>query len=213
MNEKIIENALKYVKDFFENDASGHDYFHTVRVYNSAVKIAKSEGADTKITALAALLHDVDDRKLSPGTYESKYNAREFLISQNADKEEIEHIIEIIGSVSFKGTQSEVPKSLEGKCVQDADRLDAIGAVGIARAFAYGGNKNRKMYDPDITPKIGMNEREYFENEDSTTINHFFEKLFLLKDMMNTQSAREIAEERDRFMHAYIEEFLKEVKE
>ena len=213
MNEKIIENALKYVKDFFENDASGHDYFHTVRVYNSAVKIAEAEGADATITALAALLHDVDDRKLSPETYESKCNARNFLISQNADKEEIEHITEIIGSVSFKGTQSEVPKSLEGKCVQDADRLDAIGAVGIARAFAYGGNKNRKMYDPDIMPKIGMTEREYFENEDSTTVNHFFEKLFLLKNMMNTESARKMAEERDRFMHTYIEEFLKEVKE
>ena len=213
MNEKIIENALKYVKDFFENDASGHDYFHTVRVYNSAVKIAEAEGADATITALAALLHDVDDRKISPETYESKCNARNFLISQNADKEEIEHITEIIGSVSFKGTQSEVPKSLEGKCVQDADRLDAIGAVGIARAFAYGGNKNRKMYDPDIMPKIGMTEREYFENEDSTTVNHFFEKLFLLKNMMNTESARKMAEERDRFMHTYIEEFLKEVKE
>lgn len=213
MNEKIIENALKYVKDFFENDASGHDYFHTVRVYNSAVKIAEAEGADATITALAALLHDVDDRKLSTETYESKCNARNFLISQKADKEEIEHITEIIGSVSFKGTQSEVPKSLEGKCVQDADRLDAIGAVGIARAFAYGGNKNRKMYDPDIMPKIGMTEREYFENEDSTTVNHFFEKLFLLKNMMNTESARKMAEERDRFMHTYIEEFLKEVKE
>lgn len=210
VNEKVIENALKFVKDFFENEASGHDYFHTLRVYNSAVEFAQNEGANAEITALSAIFHDVDDRKLSPETFSNKENARRFLNSQNLNREEIEKIIEIIGEVSFKGTDSVKPKSLEGQCVQDADRLDAIGAVGIARAFAFDGNRNRKMYDPDIKPKINMSAREYAENDNSTTVNHFYEKLFLLKDMMNTETARTLAQERDEFMHKFLDEFYKE---
>lgn len=211
-NNKLIENTVAFVYDFFKNEMSGHDAFHTLRVYKTAVKIAEAENADMLITALAALLHDVDDRKLSPETCENKDNARRFLKSQGVDTEIIERTVEIISEVSFKGSDSVAPSSLEGKCVQDADRLDAIGAIGIARAFAYGASRCRKMYDPEIQPKLNMSEEEYFKNSDSTTVNHFYEKLFLLKDMMNTESAREIAEHRDSYMHGFLDEFFKEIE-
>lgn len=210
MNNDIIESALGFVKTYFEGEASGHDCFHTLRVYKTAVKLAEKENADVETVALAALLHDVDDRKLSPETCKSKDNARRFLLSQGVECEEIEKITKIIDEVSFKGTDSVVPETAEGKCVQDADRLDAMGAVGIARAFAYGASRGRKMYDPNVKPKISMNGEEYINNETSTTVNHFYEKLFLLKEMMNTEAAKEIAEERDSFMHKFIDEFLNE---
>ena len=209
MHKEIIDRAAAYVRAKFENEYSGHDWFHTLRVFKTATRIAEAEGADLVAVQLAALLHDVDDRKLSPETYEDKANARSFLSANNVEESRICEICRIIGEVSFVGTDSVVPSTLEGKCVQDADRLDAIGAVGIARAFAYGGNHNRLMYHPDIAPKLNMSMEEYIKSN-STTVNHFYEKLFKLTDMMNTDTAKQIAKERDEYMKAFIAEFLDE---
>lgn len=205
----IIENALVFVKDFFEYEFSGHDYFHTLRVYKMATHIAEKENADVKKVQLVALLHDVDDRKLSPETCERKDNARRFLAENGVDAETAEEICRIIGEISYAGKDSVTPSALEGKCVQDADRLDAIGAIGIARAFAYGGNHNRLMYDPEVKPNENMGKEEYYKSQ-STTINHFYEKLFLLTDLMNTPTAKEIAKNRERYMKAFVEEFMAE---
>jgi uncharacterized protein len=210
MQEEIINQALEYVKKIFESDYSGHDYFHTLRVFKMATHIAIEENANLEIVQLAALLHDVDDIKLSPTTYSVKKNAVDFMKQNKLSDEIINSVCKIIEEVSFAGTDSVVPSSIEGKCVQDADRLDAIGAVGIARAFAYGGNKGRKMYDPDIKPMTNLNKEQYRQNDNSTTINHFYEKLLLLKDMMNTETAKKIAERRHAFMQTYLDEFLAE---
>lgn len=209
-NTMIIENAIKYVHEIFACDFSGHDFYHTMRVYKTAVQIAVRENADILTVQLAALLHDVDDIKLSPTTYSVKKNAVDFMKQNKLSDEIINSVCKIIEEVSFAGIDSVVPSSIEGKCVQDADRLDAIGAVGIARAFAYGGNKGRKMYDPDIKPMTNMNKEQYRQNDNSTTINHFYEKLLLLKDMMNTETAKKIAERRHAFMQTYLDEFLAE---
>ena len=206
---QLIENTINYVKEIFKNEYSGHDYFHTMRVYNMALRIAKEENANTLIVSLAALLHDVDDVKLSPQTSKNKDNARKFLNDNNIDSKSIDLICEIIDEISYKGSESVSPKTLEGKCVQDADRLDAIGAIGIARAFAYGGNHNRVMHDPNEPPSLNMNEEEYRKHI-STTVNHFYEKLFNLKELMNTDTAMKIAEERNRYMKEYIVEFMNE---
>lgn len=207
--QNIIDDAKEFIRNIFENDYSGHDYFHSLRVYDTARKLAEREKADIKIVSLAALLHDVDDRKLSPKTCENKENAVEFLKCKNISESDIRKICDIIEEVSFKGKDSVIPTTKEGKCVQDADRLDALGAIGIARAFAYGGKHNREMYNPDIFPNVGMDKIEY-QNCTTTSINHFYEKLFLLKDLMNTDSARKIAERREKYMRAYIEEFMLE---
>lgn len=209
MDQQIINEAIEYVKKVFEDDYSGHDFFHTFRVYKMASDIAEQENADRMIVQLAALLHDVDDRKLSPETYAHKNRAVTFLQKHGGPPEMIKRICDIIGAVSFSGTDSAVPQSIEGKCVQDADRLDAIGAIGIARAFAYGGSHNRIIYDPDIPAETEMDGEEY-RNHISTTVNHFYEKLFLLQEMMNTSAAKAIAKERDAYMRAYISEFLAE---
>ena len=207
--ENIIQQALEYVKKVFATDYSGHDYFHTYRVYKMATQLAVKEKADLPTVQLAALLHDVDDRKLSPETYANKEKARSFLKAQHVDDSTADRICQIIDQVSYKGTDSVIPETLEGKCVQDADRLDAIGAIGIARAFAYGGNHNRVMHDPAVPPKLNMDAEEY-KNHISTTMNHFYEKLFLLKDMMNTDSAKTIAQEREQYMQEYIAQFMAE---
>lgn len=199
----MIEAAKRYIEDIFARDFSGHDAFHTLRVLNLAERIAAKEGADMEIVQLSALLHDVDDRKLSPETHETQGNARAFLLRQGMEAEKIEKICHIIAQISFKGSDTVAPDTLEGQCVQDADRLDAIGAIGIARTFAFGGSRKRKMYDPAEPPVENMDAAAYAKNE-GHTINHFYEKLLLLKDMMNTASAKEIAAAR----HAYMEEFL-----
>ena len=207
MQNELIARAAAYVKENFENEYSGHDWFHTLRVLKNATRIAEAEGADLVTVQLAALLHDVDDRKLSPETYEDKANAREFLSENNFDAGRFEGICRIIGEISF--AENCVPSTLEGKCVQDADRLDAIGAIGIARAFAYGGNHNRLMYHPDVKPNLNMSKEEYV-NSKSTTVNHFYEKLFKLTDMMNTETAKAIAREREEYMRGFLAEFMDE---
>ena len=207
--EKIIQEAIEFIKNLFQNEYSGHDYFHTMRVYQTATQLAKDEHADLITVQLAALLHDADDRKLSPLTCEHKDRAVGFLKEQGYNEAQIQRICTIIDEVSFKGTDSVTPTTLEGMCVQDADRLDAIGAIGIARAFAYGGNHHRIMHDPEIKPALNMNAEEY-KNSNSTTVNHFYEKLFLLKSMMNTASAKRIAAQREAFMRAYIAQFMAE---
>ena len=207
--QNIIENALEYVEEVFSTDYSGHDYFHTFRVYKMASKIAIEENANLAIVQLAVLLHDVDDAKLSPETYANKDKARRFLSINNVNDANIETICQIIDEISYRGNDSVIPKTLEGKCVQDADRLDAMGAIGIARAFAYGGNHNRVMHDPDISPNLEMDAEEY-RNHISTTINHFYEKLFMLKNLMNTDIAKSIAQDRESYMKEYISEFMDE---
>lgn len=189
----MIEEAKEYARSVFANDASGHDFYHTQRVYKLALKIAEEEGADRMIVALAALLHDVDDRKLSPETCESKGRAVAFLREHGALEEQIVAVVQIISEVSF--STGCTPSTIEGKCVQDADRLDAIGAIGIGRAFAYGGNRGRAMHDPE-------------GKDDSTTIAHFYQKLLLLKDRMNTPAGRRLAEARHASTCAFLEEFL-----
>ena len=207
MQNELIARTAAYVKEKFENEYSGHDWFHTLRVFRTATRIAETEGADVETVQLAALLHDVDDRKLSPETYADKANARSFLSANNVDESRIDEICRIIGEISF--AENCVPSTLEGKCVQDADRLDAIGAIGIARAFAYGGNHNRLMYHPGVKPNLNMSKEEYV-NSKSTTVNHFYEKLFKLTDMMNTDTAKSIAREREEYMRGFVDEFLNE---
>lgn len=207
--QNIVDNALKYIEEVFKNDYSGHDFFHTFRVYKMATNIAIKENANLEIVQLAALLHDVDDIKLSPKTHMRKDKARSFLSSNNVDEMVIDIICKIIDEISYRGNDSVVPETLEGKCVQDADRLDAMGAIGVARAFAYGGNHNREMHNPNISPVLNMNAEKY-HNHISTTINHFYEKLFNLKDLMNTDSAKEIAHYREQYMKDYISKFMDE---
>lgn len=182
----------------------------SMRVYRLAMRIAEQENADMLIVQLAALLHDVDDVKLSPETHDTKKNAVRFMKNSGVDDKVIASVCKIIDEVSFVGTDSVVPSTLEGKCVQDADRLDAIGAIGIARTFAYGGSKGRRIHDPDIKPMTNMNKADYNQNHNSTSINHFYEKLLLLKDMMNTETAKKMAMHRQAVMKEYLVEFMAE---
>lgn len=207
--EQLVQNATKFIKEIFQNDFSGHDFFHSMRVYRTAINIAEVEHADMAVVALAALLHDVDDRKLSPMTAEKKENAVRFMRSQNVPESKIRQVCQIIDEVSFKGTDSVRPSTPEGKCVQDADRLDALGAIGIARTFAYGGSHNRAIYDPELPPQTAMNQAQYYSSK-STSLNHFYEKLFLLEGMMNTETGKAIARKRTQYMQQFVDEFLHE---
>lgn len=206
----MTESVIKFVKGIFAYDCSGHDYHHTMRVYRLAMQIAEQENANMLIVQLAALLHDVDDVKLSSETHEAKKNAVGFMKNNGVDEKVIASVCKIIDEVSFAGTDSVVPSTLEGKCVQDADRLDAIGAIGIARTFAYGGSKGRRIHDPDIKPMTNMNKADYNQNHNSTSINHFYEKLLLLKDVMNTETAKKMAMYRQAVMEDFLEEFMAE---
>ena len=205
----MIQRAIEFITELFAGDFSGHDADHTLRVYRLAVHLAEAEGADGETVALAALLHDADDRKLSPETCEGKLRARGFLEKEGLPEDRIREILTIIGQVSFRGTDSVVPDTVEGKCVQDADRLDAIGAVGIGRAFAFGGSRGRSMYDPADVPGE-MPDGATYEARSGSTVAHFYEKLLHLESMMNTDTARAMARERHRFMEAFLEEFLAE---
>ena len=208
----MTDKETGFIKAVFSGDSSGHDFYHTVRVYKLATQIAEHEKADVKTVQLAALLHDADDIKLSPDTYSEKKNAVSFMTAGNVDRKTIEAVCKIIDSVSFVGTDSVIPETIEGKCVQDADRLDAMGAIGIARTFAYGGSKGRAIYDPEIKPKTGMSKEEYRNNENSTSINHFYEKLLLLESMMNTSEGRRLAKRRMAVMQEFLDEFIAEWK-
>ena len=205
----MIESAIRYIEDLFQNDFSGHDAAHTLRVFRLAERIAIAEGADLRTVQLAALLHDADDRKLSPETCDGKLRARAFLESKGLEEARIQEILKIIGEVSFRGTDSVIPDSLEGKCVQDADRLDAIGAIGIGRAFAFGGSRGRSMYDPSDIPGEMPDGKEY-ESRGGSTVAHFYEKLLLLKDLMNTETGNAMAIHRHGYMEQFLEEFYRE---
>ena len=208
--DRIIDDALQYAEKVFADDRSGHDYLHTVRVVRTASYIAEKEGADLFTAKLAAALHDVDDHKLSPETYEEKNRAAAFMKDHGISPEKAAQILAIIGEISFAGKDSVVPETLEGRCVQDADRLDAIGAIGIARAFAYGGSRGRPIYVPGEEIKEEMSGDEYRRRQ-SSSIAHFYEKLLKLKDMMTTETGRSMAFSRDRFMREYLDEFFAEV--
>ena len=206
----MVEKALMYAKKLLEGDPSGHDFYHIQRVVNLSLQIAGREiGADMELVGLIAALHDVDDRKLSPNTCENLDNARSFLESYGINQERISAILQGIKQISFKGTDSAAPDSLEAKCVQDADRLDAMGAIGIGRAFAFGGSRGRLMYDPEQPPVLGMDGETYAKTQ-GPTINHFYEKLLLLKDMMNTETGKAMAQRRHSVMEAYLDEFYAE---
>lgn len=209
MEKQIIDKAMEYAEGIFRDDYSGHDFDHTMRVYKTATRLAEAEGADLLTVQLAALLHDVDDAKLSPETCAGKDKARAFLKENGVSTEMTEQICTIIGEISFGGTGGVIPSTIEGKCVQDADRLDAMGAIGIGRAFAYGGSHGRAMYDPKIPPRENMSQEEY-RKEGSPTLNHFYEKLFLIGAMMNTDEARKIAHSREAFMREFVQRFLEE---
>ncbi|AEW86700.1 HD domain-containing protein [Flavobacterium columnare NBRC 100251 = ATCC 23463] len=208
---EIIQKTIEFVKKQLEEAEGGHDWFHIERVYKNARQIAKEEECNETVVYLAALLHDIADSKFYNGdeTIGPK-TASDFLTSQNIDQTIIDHVVKIIENISFKGGNFAAAfHSKELAIVQDADRLDAIGAIGIARAFNYGGFKNRKLYDPAIIPNLTMSKEEY-KNTTSPTINHFYEKLLRLKDKMNTTAGKRIALQRHLFMEQFLEQFYDE---
>ena len=207
----IIDKTILFVKEKLQHAEGGHDWFHIERVFKNAVLIAQEEACDVTIVKLGALLHDIADSKFHNGDEEiGPKTARDFLESENVSEEIIEHVIQIIKNISFKGGNFEKTfSSRELEIVQDADRLDALGAIGIARAFNYGGFKNRALYNPTISPKLNMSKEEY-KNSDSPTLNHFYEKLLLLKDKMNTETGKKLAQERHRFMETFLSHFYAE---
>lgn len=212
MDQKLVINKTKkYIKDKLLGEGSGHDWYHIERVYKMAEFIAEKEGADLFIVRLIALMHDVADHKFYQGSSEiGALVTKEWLKQLDVEPSIIETITKIIKTISFKaGTEKLKQETLEGMVVQDADRLDAIGAIGIARTFAYGGYKKREMYNPEIKPKKYNSYNEYMKTHNHT-INHFYEKLFLLKDLMNTKTGKKIAVNRHEFMEGYINQFFKE---
>lgn len=208
---QIISNTVTFVKSTLENAEGGHDWFHILRVWNNSKLIANNENVDEFIVELGALLHDIADSKFHNGdeTVGPKI-AREFLENQQVEEAIIQHIENIITNISYKGGNFEQKfTSPELAVIQDADRLDAIGAIGIARCFNYGGFKNRTLYNPEISPKLNQTKEEY-KNSDAPTINHFYEKLLLLKDKMNTKTGKKIAEERHQYMETFLQQFYAE---
>ncbi len=216
---EIIQNTINFVKEKLEGAEAGHDWFHIERVWKISKKIAEKEGGNLEVIELSALLHDIADPKFHNGdeTLTLKIS-KDFLDSQNVSSEIIEQVLFVIKNISFKN-QVENSSSLNSKrwknfpvelqIVQDADRIDAIGAIGIARTFNFGGFKNNLMYHPEIKPNLGMNKEEY-KKSNGTTINHFYEKLLLLKDLMNTETGKQLAEDRHQFMLMFLNQFYKE---
>ncbi|MEY8849367.1 HD domain-containing protein [Psychroserpens sp. XS_ASV72] len=211
LEQKHIKLTKAFVKQTLETAEGGHDWFHIERVYHNALKIAEKEPVDLYIVALAALLHDIADSKFHDGNEAvGPQKAREFLFGINIDSVAIEHVVKIIENISFKGgNEPQQFHSKELEVVQDADRLDALGAIGIARTFNYGGFKNHKLYDPEIPPKLNMSKEEYKASK-APTINHFYEKLLLLKDRMNTKAGQQMALDRHRYMEGFLNRFYAE---
>ncbi len=210
-SEKIIENTVLFVQETLKDAEGGHDWFHILRVLNNSKLIAATEEVDLLTVELGALLHDIADSKFHNGdeTVGPKV-ARAFLSTQKVSEEVIAHVVNIIENISFKGgNAAQSFHSKELAVVQDADRLDALGAIGIARTFNYGGFKGRGLYDPEISPNLSMSKEEY---KDSTapTINHFYEKLLLLKDRMNTETGKQLAEKRHSYMQCFLDQFYAE---
>ena len=207
----IIDKTIQFVRQQLENAEGGHDWFHIERVYKNAILIADGNDCDLTIVKLGALLHDIADSKFHDGdeTLGPKM-ARAFLENEKVDEITIAHVINIIENISFKGGNFERKfNSKELEIVQDADRLDALGAIGIARTFNYGGFKNRALYNPAIQPNLKMSKEEY-KNTESPTLNHFYEKLLLLKDKMNTDKGKKIAEARHQYMENFLSQFYAE---
>lgn len=207
--QHVINHTVEYIKEKFAQEFSGHDWWHIYRVWKMAQHIAKGEkDVDMFVIELAALLHDIADWKFNDGDETAGAKAaREWLEKLNVKEDIIQHICNIINNSSFKGAGVNFSmETKEGMIVQDADRLDAIGAIGIGRVFAYGGNKGQKMHTPGKKPVLYQTAEEY-KRGDTTTINHFYEKLLLVKDLMNTQTAKNIAEDRHKFMEDFLERF------
>lgn len=211
---EIIEETVAFVKETLRGAEGGHDWFHIQRVFNNTILIAKDENVDVLIVSLGALLHDIADAKFHDGDEAlGPKMATDFLNSLGVQQHIIEHVIKIIENISFKNSLAShtIDKfnSKELQVVQDADRLDALGAIGIARTFNYGGYKNRALYNPDIPPKLNQSKEEYKRSK-APTINHFYEKLLLLKDKMNTPTGKKLAEKRHQFLLDYLEQFYAE---
>ena len=207
----MIEKTIAFVKEKLRGAEAGHDWFHIERVYKNALLIAKDDPeTDLLVVQLGALLHDIADSKFHNGDEQiGPQTARQFLLENNVNENVIEKVIKIIENISFKGGIQREYTSRELDIVQDADRLDAIGAIGIARTFNYGGFKNRELYNPEINPNLNMTKEEY-KNSTAPTINHFYEKLLLLKDKMNTPKGKELAQQRHEFMEQFLAQFYKE---
>lgn len=210
-DQNLISNTIEFVKKELQSAEGGHDWFHIERVYKNAILIGRSEDVDMTVVALGALLHDIADSKFHNGDESvGPRVAREWLESQSADEEIIKHVIAIINNISYKGGKNvRTISTLELDVVQDADRLDAIGAIGIARTFNYGGFKNHKIYDPSVPVNMNMTKEEY-KKSTAPTLNHFYEKLLLLKDLMNTESGKKIAQQRHDYMEGFLDQFYKE---
>ncbi len=211
MTNKIIEKTAEFVESKLKGEGSGHDWWHIYRVWKMAQYIGQKEKADRLVVELGALLHDIADWKFTGGDFKiGPKISREWLEKLKVDSKVIDRVCHIIEHISFKGAgEKNKIKSLEGKVVQDADRLDAIGAIGIARAFAFGGSKGNEIYNPNIKHKFHTSFKTY-KNTNNTAINHFYEKLLLLKDRMNTKTGKKLAKTRHKFMEEYLKEFYKE---
>ena len=209
-NAQIIRNTAEFIQKEFSNESTGHDWWHIYRVWKDSVTLAEQEGCDIFLVEMGALLHDLSDFKFNE-EQEGKDKISNWLKGQDLEADYVAKIQEIVEDISFKGAgETSRVRSRESAVVQDADRLDAIGAVGISRAFAYGGKVGRPLYDPDTKPTEHQSFDDYKKNGNSSTINHFYEKLLLLKDRMNTDSAKKVAEDRHRYMEQFLEEFYKE---
>ncbi|MRN52876.1 HD domain-containing protein [Paenibacillus monticola] len=211
MNQpQIIAETESYAKEQLRQDTTGHDWWHTDRVRNTACAIAEIEGADAFICNLAALLHDVADEKLNTSKEAGLQKVQTWLTDHLTDKGIIDHVMSIIETMSYSGGSGSPMTSIEGQVVQDADRLDALGAIGIARTFVFSGAKGRPMYDPDLAPREESLQKEYRDYSKGSAINHFYEKMLKLKFLMNTAYGRKLAEERHDFMLNFLEQFYKE---
>lgn len=209
--KNVIQLVINRIRSHFENDFSGHDWHYILRVYRNALYIQSQEGGDREIVALGALLHDISDYKMNGGQLDKGgEEARRILLEVGASPETAEKVAQLVDNISYKGARvADAVISLEQQIVRDADRLDAIGAIGIARAFAYGGNRNRPIYEPEMNA-VMHDSFEQYANSKSHTINHFYEKLLLLKDRMHTATGRQMAEERHAVMEDFLAQFYKE---